>query len=215
MNIRFARDAWTTDELTYAYSYRFSDRPVFTQFDDHIENKADPDGPGGYEYISVLSRKQYAVGARITTHCSFEDDGAPLIVGKTEWAVLNLDTMKPVPLTDVYPEGLVLPDAPEYDAPFVRVTGSLARADALGVYTVRSTDIDLGGHMNNAAYLRALFGVFSNAELAAMEIHEIDAGFRASCFEGETLQFYKKESGGALDLRIARGEETVLLARIV
>ena len=80
MNINFARDAWSTDELPYAYSYRFTDRPVFTQFDDHIENKADPAGPGGYEYISVLSRKQYAAGARITTHCSFEDDGAPLIV---------------------------------------------------------------------------------------------------------------------------------------
>ena len=69
--------------------------------------------------------------------------------------------------------------------------------------------------MNNAAYLRALFGAFSNAELAAMEIREIDAGFRASCFEGETLRFYKKENGGALEVRIARGEETVLLARIV
>lgn len=80
MNISFARNAWTTDELTYAYSYRFDDRPVFTQFDDHIENKADPNGPGGYEYISVLSRKQYGPGTRITTHCSFEGDGAPLIV---------------------------------------------------------------------------------------------------------------------------------------
>ena len=80
MNISFSRNAWSSGDLVYAYSYRFTDRPVFTQFDDHIENKADPAGPGGYEYISVLSRNQYAAGARITTHCSFEDDGAPLIV---------------------------------------------------------------------------------------------------------------------------------------
>ena len=32
--------------------------------------------------------------------------------------------------------------------------------------------------------------------------------------EGDRLTFYKKEGDGAIDLRIARGEETVLLARI-
>lgn len=80
MNINFARNAWNMDDITYAYSYRFEDVPEFTQFEDHVENRADPNGPGGYEYISVMSRKQYGPGTRITTHCSFEDDGAPLIV---------------------------------------------------------------------------------------------------------------------------------------
>jgi len=81
MRISFARDAWTPEkELVHAYSYRFDDRPVFTQFDDSIGNQADEAGPGGYEYISILSRKQYGPGTRLTTRCSFEDDGAPLIV---------------------------------------------------------------------------------------------------------------------------------------
>ena len=80
MNIRFSRDAWSQDDLAYAYSYRFTDRPVFTQFDDHIENKADPDGPGGYEYISVLTPKKYGTGTTVSTRVSFEGDGAPLIV---------------------------------------------------------------------------------------------------------------------------------------
>ena len=80
MNIQFARNAWSSDDLAYAYSYRFTDRPVFTQFDDHIENKADPNGPAGYEYISVLTPDKYTPGTRVTTHVSFEGDGAPLIV---------------------------------------------------------------------------------------------------------------------------------------
>lgn len=81
MNINFARNAWVPErELVHAYSYRFDDRPVFTQFDDFIGNKADPNGPGGYEYVSILSRQQYGAGTRITARCSFEDDGAPLIV---------------------------------------------------------------------------------------------------------------------------------------
>ena len=81
MKFDFSRGAWTPEkELVHAYSYRFDDRPVFTQFDGYIGNQADPEGPGGYEYISILSRKKFGPGTRITTHCSFEDDGAPLIV---------------------------------------------------------------------------------------------------------------------------------------
>ena len=80
MTIHFSRNAWLSDDLVYAYSYRFTDRPVFTQFDDHIENKADPDGPGGYEYISILTPRQYGTGTSVSTHVSFEGDGAPLIV---------------------------------------------------------------------------------------------------------------------------------------
>jgi len=78
---------------------------------------------------------------------------------------------------------------------------------------VRASDIDLGGHMNNAAYPRALFGAFSIAELEAMQFRSIDLIFRAPCYEGDRLTFYKKEGNGGIDLRIARGEETVLLAR--
>ncbi len=80
MNINFSRNAWSSDDLVYAYSYRFTDRPVFTQFDDHIENKADPNGPGGYEYISILTPRKYGTGTSVSTHVSFEGDGAPLIV---------------------------------------------------------------------------------------------------------------------------------------
>ena len=80
MTINFARNAWSSDDLIYAYSYRFDDRPVFTQFDDHIENKADPNGPAVYEYISILTPETYGTGTSVTTHVSFEGDGAPLIV---------------------------------------------------------------------------------------------------------------------------------------
>ena len=47
-----------------------------------------------------------------------------------------------------------------------------------------------------------------------MQTRSSDLTFRAPCYEGEKLDFYKKESEGVTDLRIARGDETVLLARI-
>ncbi len=97
--------------------------------------------------------------------------------------------------------------------PYARVPDRFGDLAPFAEYRVRSTDIDVGGHMNNAAYLRAFFGAFSCAELAQMRISEIDAAFRAPCFEGDTLRFYRRENEGAVDLRAARGEETVLLLR--
>ena len=80
MKINFAKDAWTTDEIDYAYSYRFKDTPVFVQKEDHVENKAYGTGLYEYDNISVLTKKKYTAGTKITTHCSFKDLGAPLLV---------------------------------------------------------------------------------------------------------------------------------------
>ena len=170
--------------------------------------------PGIEEHVTLRTWAEKPGAARCSRSYEIARGEEILVCGKTEWAVINTDTHSIVPMEEVFPK-LEFDRPTACPAPYARVPDRFRDCEPFAEYRVRSTDIDVGGHMNNAAYLRALFGAFSNAELNAMEIHEIDAGFRASCFEGETLQFYKKESGGALEVRIARGEETVLLARIV
>ena len=137
-----------------------------------------------------------------------------LIAGRTEWAVMNTEANTIAPATDLFPPELDYVSVPAVSEPFVRVPARFDGVEPFASYTVRSTDIDLGGHMNNAAYPRALFGAFSAKELEAMQARSIDLIFRAPCYEGEKLDFYKKEGEGLADLRIARGAETVLLARI-
>lgn len=137
-----------------------------------------------------------------------------LIAGRTEWAVMNTEANTIAPATDLFPPELDYVSVPAVSEPFVRVPARFDGAEPFASYTVRSTDIDLGGHMNNAAYPRALFGAFSTKELEAMQARSIDLIFRSPCYEGEKLDFYKKESEGVTDLRIARGDETVLLDRI-
>jgi len=79
MHITFKENSWSTDDLVYAYSRRFDAVPVFTQYPDHVENRADPSVPYGWENISLLTREKFAAGTRITTRCAFLGDGAPLI----------------------------------------------------------------------------------------------------------------------------------------
>ena len=135
-----------------------------------------------------------------------------LIRGRTEWAILNIETRGITPSEGLFP-ALPFDRGPACTEPFARIPDRFEGLEPFAEYQVRSTDIDVGGHMNNAAYLRALFGAFSSRELQDMTLRSVDAVFRAPCFEGETLSVYRKEQTDSLDLRVARGEETVLLAR--
>ena len=140
--------------------------------------------------------------------------GEILIRGRTEWAVMNTETHALTPAAGLFPAELPFDRPAACPEAFARIPDKFEGAELFDTYRVRSTDIDVGGHMNNAAYLRALFGAFSNREIQALRPRCADVSFRASCFEGEQLQFYRRETESGLDLRIARGADTVLLARL-
>ena len=141
-------------------------------------------------------------------------DGEVLLLGRTEWAVMNTETRALTPAAGLFPADLPFDRGAALSESFARIPDRFEDAEPFAVYRVRSTDIDVGGHMNNAAYLRALFGAFSNRELEALDIRSVDAVFRASCFEGEELAFARRRRDGADEVRISRGEDTILLARL-
>lgn len=138
-----------------------------------------------------------------------------LIAGKTEWAVINVETGRLAPLKGVYPEELELDDTTAIEEPFSRLADDFGEAELAGVYRVVCTDIDVGRHMNNAAYVRALMGVFTNAELSAREVKSMEVIFKAPCFEGDELNIYRRNTENGFDLKMSRGAETVILARMI
>jgi len=140
-------------------------------------------------------------------------DGETLVAGKTEWAVLDTRTHGLTPMEGVYPAGLGFTLGTACPGAFARIPEGFDDAP-YAAYTVRSTDIDVGGHMNNAAYVRAVMGSFSAAELAAMPIGRMDVIFRTPCYEGDVLALRRRDSEAGVDVRVSRGEETVLLVRI-
>ena len=140
--------------------------------------------------------------------------GERLIAGKNEWAVLDLKTHALTSVADVYSGDLRFDTPTAVEEAFARVPDHFTPEEVYADYTVRSTDIDMGGHVNNAAYVRAVLGSFSNAALREMPMRTLDVVYRASCYEGERLVFQKKQTEGALLLRAARGEETALLMRL-
>ena len=68
--------------------------------------------------------------------------------------------------------------------------------------------------MNNAAYLKALFGTFTCKELSERKVRSVDALFRAPCYEGDELLWQRTETPGGLQIRAQSNGKTVFLAAI-
>ena len=77
--INFAQGQWNPEEFRYVYSERFTPIPGIRQEKDCIVNGIDQ-STNSYEYISMVTEKEYGTGVKIETNCSFEAFGAPLIV---------------------------------------------------------------------------------------------------------------------------------------
>ena len=80
MHIAFQKNAWDESAVTHAYTYRFPYTNRFIQHEDAIENGANPEMADGFDYLSIMSREAFPTGTRITTHCSFSGNAAPLLI---------------------------------------------------------------------------------------------------------------------------------------
>ncbi|MBR3391629.1 MAG: hypothetical protein IKG74_03085 [Firmicutes bacterium] len=186
----------------------------------------------GLFWLAVRSRARFLrrprIGERATLHTwpeqpgkvrvnrSYEivQQGEVLVAAKTEWTVLDLRTQRVSLVGSLFPPQLTydLPSAcPER---FADVSRDYSDAESRGGYRVRSTDIDLGGHMNNAAYLRALLGCFSAAEVKELDIRQIDMVFRAPCYEGDELELRRRPTEAGLDMAFLREGKPAFLARL-
>ena len=127
-----------------------------------------------------------------------------LAEGKTEWAVWNINSGSLAPAKEAYPDNLPLVAQTVCDGPFARIVTDFSQAPLLETYCVRSTDIDLGGHMNNAAYIRTVFGAISTKELDAENITEAEALFKMPCYEGEALRLLRQQKDAATEYAVLR-----------
>ena len=124
-------------------------------------------------------------------------DGEQLAYVRSIWAALRRDGFRPGHMADFYPDA-DFNMAPPDDRPFTRMGKDFSGAEPLGEYRIRSVDIDRGGHMNNVNYVRAMMGCFTCAQLAEMDIGELDMQFLLQCYEGETIRFLRRPSENGL-----------------
>lgn len=135
-------------------------------------------------------------------------------VGRTQWAVLGAQGHV-VPFGQTgFPQDYPFPAQAAIDEKPQRFHDDFAPEDAVETYTVRSTDIDMGRHMNNVAYVRLLLGQFSAEQLASGAIRSIELHYGAPCLEGEQLTVCRRQEETRTLLAVAKpdGKKAALAA---
>lgn len=120
--------------------------------------------------------------------------------GVTEWAIIDTNNGKLCKASDIYIDGTVFSDKKADVEPFEKIPDDFSAADDVGTYRISSSDIDLGRHMNNSAYVRALLGAVSCNELEALNITDAEVVFRHPCYEGDVLSIRRRSFDGGFDM---------------
>lgn len=130
-----------------------------------------------------------------------------LISGKTEWAIIDKQSGRPQKSDGIYPSKLDFCEDKLIVEPFSKIDTNFEGCQLLCCYKVKSTDIDLYGHMNNVAYVRAIMEMFSSKELEEMNIKSFEINYRIPCFEGEALNVYKRDTDNGFEIGMINADQ--------
>lgn len=131
------------------------------------------------------------------------------------WAVMSHDTGRIVPMAGLYPEIEFTEPAPQ-DIEFSKISKDFSDCEVIGSYTVRSVDIDLGGHMNNVNYVRAMLGCLSSEDRRNSPVKELEVQYISQTYEGETLTFRKRDTDNGFEAAGMNSDgKAVFLAKLV
>lgn len=165
--------------------------------------------PNMLETVNAITWPQKPNRIRFNRFYSLNSNDEVLIEGKTEWAIIDTNSGKLQRAEDVYPDTINHLEETICDAPFEKFNLDFLNAEDIGTYIVKSTDIDIGNHMNNAAYIRAFFGFISCEESSNTNPSEIEIAFKSPCFEKETLKVKRINIENNLYLAFLHNNNTV------
>jgi len=122
------------------------------------------------------------------------DSNGVLAEGRTEWCVLNTTTGRSDVMEGVFDESIDFSEEMVLPAPYARFSHDFTAEEEVYAYKVMPSDIDLGRHMNNVAYVRMILNSFTVKELYRMNVSEMEILFMSPCFEGETLKLMRRKT---------------------
>lgn len=121
-------------------------------------------------------------------------DNKTFLSATSEWCLLNADTRRPIRT-----EGSCIDNDNEHitnrarAGSFTKEKYLLEEKDFVHQRTIRSSDIDVNGHTNNAKYTQMIMDAFENKFLINKMVVEYQINFLLQSYEGQILNIYKKE----------------------
>ena len=145
---------------------------------------------------------------RCYRYYSLTQGGQNIALGKTMWAVTDTKTASLCRIADAgFPENFPFSSQVVCSDPLKRFKDDFAPEDSVYTHTVRASDTDFGGHMNNVAYVRTLFDCFSSSELAKMDIRSMEIRYAHPCYEGQQLSICRRQDEEGWMLAVKKDHE--------
>ena len=144
-----------------------------------------------------------------------EQNGQLVMEAKNEWAIFHRETGKLHRMEEVFPQDMEFWPEVVCEGPYNKIKDDFDDCEVIGTYKVVSTDLDTSQHMNNVQYIRVVLGAFTSAQLAEMDIAEVDISYKKQCYEGELLTLKKKNVENGFEIGIIKEDGTAgALAKI-
>ncbi|MBO4818543.1 MAG: hypothetical protein J5528_00240 [Firmicutes bacterium] len=128
-----------------------------------------------------------------------DKEGRVLVTGETEWLVATENCEKLVSVRDYIPGSFEYPEKALFEERMKKVSKDFSPEQLTGKYEVRPTDVDFVGHMNNAAYSRAVMSFIPNSELKGREIKDVEIFYALQCKEGDVLSIYRRDTENGME----------------
>lgn len=126
--------------------------------------------------------------------------------GVTEWVVLDRDAGFVRFSQFGFPEDFEFYNELPFGGKLTHYHDEFSDADEVYTFTVRTSSIDIGRHMNNVAYVRAFLDCFTADEVAQLPIGTMEVRYITACMEGEELRICKKAIDGGWLLGARRSD---------
>ncbi len=138
-------------------------------------------------------------------------DNQLIAIGSSNWLVIETETRRPQRLDHVFnslrfvenPENLISRLKPKGDFPVL-----------LNTYTVKSSDIDYYGHVNNAKYISWITDLYTPDQLKEFPLDEIMVNFLQETRFGEQIEIFadRVENHGKVRYKMQRkSDEKIIL----
>ncbi len=161
------------------------------------------------ETVTLSTWPEHPDGRKCNRDYTVTSGDELLIAGKTEWAVIDTISGRLIRVDSVYPEDLIILDDISIEEDFIKFSSDLSDVKVLGKYRVTSNDIDLGGHMNNVAYIRVLPSLFSSSDWQSLNIREIEMWYRSQCYEGEVFTVVQKDVDSSKEVFYLKSDDSI------
>lgn len=144
-------------------------------------------------------------------------DGKTIGYARSIWAIINLETRKPVDLLAVH-GGNISSYILDKDCPIDRPTRiKVNSTEAEESLIARYSDIDINGHVNSIRYIEHMLDLFPIELYKEKRIHRFDLAYMAESYYGDKLSFYKEQAGDDVyNIEVRKnGEEAVCRSQVI